>query len=100
MQVLQKDFHRQLLLSLLPTGGAINLGLNAEEGINYDVGLKGNFLRDIYIDINAFIFSLKNTIVLRRNAAGSDFYIKRRQEPNSYGIETHINYPISISQKY
>ncbi|HEV8080927.1 MAG TPA: TonB-dependent receptor plug domain-containing protein, partial [Chitinophagaceae bacterium] len=92
-----KGFSPPTTAELLPTGGAINLGLNAEKGINYDVGLKGNFLKGIYIDINAFFFSLKNTIVLRRNAAGSDFYLNAGGT-KQYGIETHINYPLSISK--
>ncbi len=77
---------------LLPTGGAVNLDLNAERGTNYDVGAKGT-IGNLYFDVNAFIFSLSNTIVLRRTAAGGDFFVnagKTRQ----HGIETYVSYPI------
>jgi iron complex outermembrane recepter protein len=88
-----KGFSPPTIAELLPTGGAVNLDLNAEEGVNYDVGLKGTFGKDLYIDINAFTFSLQNTIVQRRTAGGGDFYInagKTRQ----YGVESYISYPL------
>ena len=88
-----KGFSPPTTDELLPTGGAINLGLEAEEGTNYDVGVKGNVAKDLYIDINAFYFRLANTIVQRRTAGGGDFFInagKTRQQ----GIETYIGYPL------
>jgi iron complex outermembrane receptor protein len=91
-----KGFSPPTTAELLPTGGAINLGLNPEEGINYDVGLKGNFFKDLYIDINAFSFSLKNTIVLRRNAGGGDSYINAGRT-KQFGVETFLSYPLSFS---
>jgi iron complex outermembrane receptor protein len=94
-----KGFSPPTIAELLPTGGAINLGLNAEEGTNYDVGLKGNFFKNLYVDINAFYFSLKNTIVLRRNAGGGDFYINAGST-KQLGIETYINYPLSFSKNF
>jgi iron complex outermembrane receptor protein len=88
-----KGFSPPTTDELVPTGGAVNLGLEAEEGSNYDVGVKGNLVKDLYIDINTFYFRLENTIVQRRTAGGSDFYInagKTRQQ----GIETYIGYPL------
>ena len=78
---------------LLPTGGAINLGLNAEEGVNYETGLKATIFKKLYVDINTFIFSLKNTIVLRRDAGGGDFYLNAGST-KQHGIETFITYPL------
>lgn len=78
---------------ILPTGGAINLGLNAEEGRSYDIGMKASFWNRLYADVNAFWFGLSNTIVQRRDAGGGDFFInagKTRQR----GIETYLGYPL------
>lgn len=89
-----KGFSPPSTAELAPTGGAVNLDLNAERGINYDAGIKGNLLKNLYIDVNAFTFSLENTIVQRRTAGGSDYYInagKTRQQ----GIETYLSYPLS-----
>jgi iron complex outermembrane recepter protein len=88
-----KGFSPPTTAELVPTGGAVNLDLNAEEGVNYDIGVKGTIGKAVYVDVNAFIFSLENTIVQRRTAGGGDFYInagKTRQR----GVETYISYPL------
>lgn len=88
-----KGFSPPTTEELAPTGGELNLGLNAENGINYDIGLKGAPLKDLYVDVNAFLFALSKTIVQRRTAGGGSFYInagKTRQ----YGVETYVSYPV------
>ena len=81
---------------LLPTGGAINIGLNAEEGTNYDLGLKGTLFNSLYVDINLFTYSLSNTIVQRRDAAGGNFFVNAGKT-KQHGIETLISYPFLLS---
>jgi len=88
-----KGFSSPTTSELLPTGGAINLDLKAENGINYDIGFKGTVHR-LYFDINAFTFSLTNTIVLRRTAAGGDYYINAGKT-KQYGVESSFNYPLT-----
>ena len=91
-----KGFSPPTTAELLPSGGAINLGLNAEEGTNYEVGIKATFFKELYVDINAFFFSLKNTIVQRRDASGSDFYINAGST-KQHGVESFFSYPIFSS---
>jgi iron complex outermembrane recepter protein len=93
---ISRGFSPPTTAELLPTGGAINLGLNPEEGTTYDVGLKATFFKDMYIDINAFSFSLKNTIVQRRDAGGGDFFVNAGST-KQHGIETYIHYPLFSS---
>ena len=76
---------------LLPTGSAINLELDAEEGTNYDLGVKAR-LSKLYIDMDAFLFDLDNTIVQRRDSGGGDYYVNSGKT-NQHGIETYISYP-------
>ena len=90
-----KGFSPPTTAELLPTGGAINLGLNAEEGTNYDVGVKGNFFKELYVDVNLFFYSLKNTIVTRRDALGGDFFVNAGKT-KQHGIETLISYPLFL----
>ncbi|HWI91110.1 MAG TPA: TonB-dependent receptor plug domain-containing protein [Flavisolibacter sp.] len=78
---------------LVPTGGAINLELNAEDGVNYDVGIKAKLWSEFYVDANAFWFGLRNTIVQRRDAGGGDYYTNAGKT-NQHGIETTIRYPL------
>lgn len=88
-----KGFSPPTTAELLPTGGAINLDLNAEEGTNYDLGLKGNVVQDLYLDVNAFYFALNNTIVQRRTPGGGDYFINAGKT-NQKGIETFLSYPL------
>ena len=88
-----KGFSPPTTAELFPTGGSINFGLNPEDGVNYDLGFRGNFLRRLYIDINAFLFSLNNTIVVRKDAFGGDFYTNAGKT-KQHGVETHINYSL------
>lgn len=93
---LAKGFSPPTTAELLPTGGDINMELQPEQGINYDAGLKYFTPGGTYIDINAFLFSLENTIVQRRNAAGGDYFInagKTRQ----WGVETLLQQPIQMA---
>jgi iron complex outermembrane receptor protein len=90
---ISKGFSTPTTSELIPTGGDINLSLNAEQGVNYDAGIKASILKNIFLDINAFSFHLQNTIVQRRNAAGGDYFINAGSTKQK-GIETAINYQL------
>lgn len=90
---ISKGFSPPTRDELVPTGGAINLGLNAEDGVNYDVGIKAKLWRKLYVDANAFWFGLRNTIVQRRDAGGGDYYANAGKT-NQHGIETTVRYPL------
>jgi iron complex outermembrane receptor protein len=94
-----RGFSPPTTAELVPTGGAANLGLNAEQGINYDLGIKGTIAHKLTIDVNAFIFSLDNAIVQRRTAGGGDYYINSGKT-DQHGIETSINYPLLRSVSF
>jgi iron complex outermembrane receptor protein len=88
-----KGFSPPTTAELVPTGGVVNLGLNAEEGRSYDVGVKAKFWNKLYVDADAFWFGLKNTIVQRRDAGGGDYYANAGKT-NQHGIETYVSYPL------
>ncbi len=95
-----KGFSPPSVAELLPSGSAINLQLNAEHGTNYDLGIRGDFLNSLlYVDVNAFMFSLSNTIVQRRDAGGGDYYTNAGKTAQN-GIETYISYPIFHSSVF
>jgi Outer membrane receptor proteins, mostly Fe transport len=95
-----KGFSPPTTAELLPTGGAINLGLNPEEGTNYDIGLKATFFKYLYVDINAFTFSLSNTIVQRRTAGGGDFFVNAGST-KQHGVESYLSYSLfNASNKF
>lgn len=94
-----KGFSPPTTAELVPTGGTVNLDLNAERGINYDIGIKGMVWKNLYIDINAFVFSLQNTIVQRRTAGGGDYFVNAGST-KQHGIETYISYPFLQSNAF
>lgn len=94
-----RGFSPPTTAELIPTGGAANLDLNAEQGTNYDFGIKGTIARRLTVDINAFYFSLDNAIVQRRTAGGGDFYVNSGKT-DQHGIETSINYPLFQSAAF
>jgi iron complex outermembrane recepter protein len=77
---------------ILPSTGIIDTRLEAEYGINYEVGSRGSFMRDrVYFDVNAFYFRLNNTISQRRDGAGADFFVNAGAT-KQMGVETMVGY--------
>jgi iron complex outermembrane recepter protein len=96
---ISKGFSPPTAAELTPSGSAINLGLNPEKGLSYDAGLKGSLQNGLYVDINAFSYSLSNTIVTRKDAGGGDYYINAGKT-KQYGVETYISYPFLQSKSF
>ncbi len=90
---ISKGFSPPTTEELLPSGGAINLQLAAENGINYDLGFRATFFNKLEVDINAFLFQLKNTIVQRRDAAGGSFFLNAGKT-NQRGVESSFTYAL------
>ena len=90
---LSKGFSPPTTSELLPTGGAINLGLDAETGTSYDLGFKGMGPGGLHFDANLFLFRLNNTIVQRRDAGGGDFF-DNAGKTDQKGIEASLTYPL------
>lgn len=72
---ISKGFSPPVTDELLPSGSAFNAYLQPEEGINYELGFRYNRNKRWWIDLNAYYFSLNNTIVQRRDAGGGDYYL-------------------------
>ena len=89
---LSKGFSPPATAELFPTGSAVNLDLKPESGTNYDLGARGSFFDGLYADINIFTYTLKNTIVQRRDAGGGDYYVNAGSTKQK-GVETLISYP-------
>jgi iron complex outermembrane receptor protein len=75
-----------------PSGSVPNIALNAEEGVNYDVGLRTRF-RGLNLDVNLFHFSLQNSIVQLRTAGGGSQFVNAGSTVQK-GIETSVSLPL------
>ena len=93
-----KGFSPPSTTELVPTGGAINLELQAEDGINYDLGIRTVISERISADVNTFYFRLNNTIVQRRDAGGGDFFINAGKTSQK-GIELSLACPFLNDHK-
>ncbi|WP_207496694.1 TonB-dependent receptor [Aridibaculum aurantiacum] len=91
---LSRGFSPPTTAELYPTGSISNPNLQAEEGWNYDIGLKGNvYSPRLFVDVNAFYFRLQNTIVQRRDAAGGD-YFENAGSTRQRGLEAQAWYQL------
>ena len=80
---------------VLPSTDVFNTSLQAESGINYELGIKASFFDNkVYVDINGFYFHLKNAIVQKRDSSGAD-YFENAGSANQAGVESYINYVIT-----
>ena len=95
-----RGFSPPTTAELLPSSGMIQTNLNAEDGINYEAGFRGNASGSrIYFDVNVFRFGLKNTIVQRRDAAGADYFVNAGST-KQFGIESHLSWGFLTRSKF
>lgn len=92
--VVSKGFSPPTVAELLPSTSVINTSLQAEHGINYELGFRGSFLNHLSVDINAYYFRLQNSITGRRDAGGADYFINSGSTKQQ-GIETALNYQVT-----
>jgi iron complex outermembrane receptor protein len=87
-----KGFSPPTVAEVLPSTSIISTELNAEHGISYEVGLKGNWLqRRLYAEVNAFDYRLKDAIVQRRDATNGDYFVNAGSTKQR-GIESQVSY--------
>lgn len=79
---------------VLPSTTVISTDLQAEQGVNYELGIKSSWLQQrLYVEVNAFHFRLNNAIVQRRDSSNADYFTNAgstRQE----GIEWQAYYQL------
>lgn len=91
---ISKGFSPPTNAELLPSTGIISTQLEAERGINYEAGVRGNtFSGKLQFDVNIFYFRLKNTITQRRDDSGGDYFVNAGSTRQN-GIETFLSYRI------
>lgn len=77
---------------LLPSTGVISTNLEAENGLDYEAGVRGRILNGkLYFDVNTFYFRLSNTISQRRDISGGDYFVNAGKT-NQKGIESFASY--------
>ena len=72
--------------------GIFNKVLHAEDGSNYEAGIKTQLLKNrLYADLSGYIFHLQHSIVSRRDATGADYYVNAGKT-NQEGLEFSLSW--------
>lgn len=89
-----KGFSPPAIAEVLPPSRSISTSLNAEKGINYELGVKSNWLNNrLYIEVNAFYFRLQDAIVQRQQTNAANYYVNAGNTKQK-GLETQLAYQL------
>jgi iron complex outermembrane receptor protein len=89
-----RGFSPPTVSEVLRSDGLFGTNLQPEDGMDYELGLKGTLLHNkLYFDISGFFFDLKNTIVQRIDAGGVYYYVNAGSAKQK-GVETYASYQL------
>lgn len=89
---ISKGFSPPTLAELLPSTSVISTDLEAETGTNREISIKQSLFKNrLQLAVNAYIYSLKNALVQRRDNTGADYYINAGSTSQN-GLEVNIIY--------
>lgn len=87
-----KGFSPPTTAEYLPSTSVINTSLRAEQGWNYEAGMRGRLWKQrIWLDANIFHFRLMDAIVQRRDDSGADFFTNAGST-RQWGAEINLRY--------
>lgn len=91
---ISKGFSPPTVQEVLPSTSVISTLLQAEHGINYEAGIKSNWLQKrLYAEVNFFSYQLHNAIVQRKDASNAD-YFTNAGSTKQHGIESQASYQV------
>lgn len=92
---ISKGFSAPSLAEVLPSSGVYSNTLSPEQGINYELGMRGKLLRAISFDIVAYDFELSQAIVSQNSG---DHFINAGNTSQK-GLETFLSWQTSTQSK-
>ncbi len=89
-----RGFSPPTVSEVLRSDGLFSTNLQPEDGMNYEVGLKGTAVHNkLFFDVSGFLFDLKNTIVQRIDTSGVYYYVNAGTTKQN-GVETYASYQL------
>ncbi len=89
---ISKGFSPPSIAELLPSTGVISTFLQAEEGINYELGGKFYLFKNkLRIEATGFYFKLNNALVTRKDSSNADYFVNAGNALQK-GIELSADY--------
>lgn len=87
-----KGFSPPTIAELLPSTGVISTFLEAESGINYELGTKLSLLKGrLRLEATGFYFKLNNALVTRKDSSNADYFVNAGNT-KQHGIEISADY--------
>jgi iron complex outermembrane receptor protein len=92
---LSSGFSPPSVAEVRPSTNTFNESLNPEEGLSMEAGLRGKFLKQLTFDVVGYDFNLQNTIVIRRDDSGAEYFVNAG-EAKQKGVEAKLSYSIEV----
>ena len=93
---ISKGFSPPTIAELLPSTGVISTFLEAESGLNYELGGKASLLKGrLRLEVTGFYFKLNNALVTRKDSSNADYYVNAGNTKQK-GIEISGDYSTSF----
>ena len=87
-----KGFSPPTVAELLPSTGVISTFLEAEQGINYETGLRLSLLKNkLRMEVTGFYFKLNNALVTRKDSSNADYFVNAGNTKQK-GMEISADY--------
>ncbi len=85
-------FSPPTLAEVRPSNGIFNTDLQSEKGVQIEVGARGYFInRKFFVDAAVYHFGLDETIVVRRDTDGADYFVNAGATDQN-GVEVLLNW--------
>lgn len=88
---ISQGFSPPTLAEVRPSTNTYNDSLRAETGINYELGARGKFLKNLSFDVALFSLQQNETIVVQRQINGADFFVNAGGT-SQLGAEVMVSY--------
>lgn len=88
---ISQGFSPPSLAEVRPSTGAYNNTLNAEIGLNTEVGIRGRIFKKAAFDLVAYNFQLNDAIVIQRNNDGAEYFVNAGKT-SQQGVELSVAY--------
>lgn len=90
--IIARGFSAPSLAEIRPSDGNFYPQLNAEQGWNAEIGIKGSLINDhVLLDVSFYSFQLKNAIVRRVDLNGNEYFVNAGATKQN-GLEAMIKY--------
>lgn len=100
--ILSRGFSAPSLAEIRPSDGNFYPLLNAEQGWNTEMGIKGSLMNDqLLLDLNYYSFNLTDAIVRRNDVNGNEYFVNAGSTRQN-GLEAMLKYqfihPLSLKK--